>query len=116
MRLEFDAATKKAARKRANGFCEGKGCGAALGPQNPGEVDHIEECWEGGDNSLGNAQVLGRKCGCHPKKTAEAAARRAKADRQKARHEDTKPKPSRPLPGTRASGWRHKMTGEWERR
>lgn len=114
MRLDFDAKTKKAARERANGFCEGKDCGAALGPHNPPEVDHKVECWEGGDNSLENAQVLGRKC-CHKPKTAKATGRRAKADAQRARHLDTKVRKGRPLPGTRASGIRKRMDGTVER-
>lgn len=32
---------------------------------------------------------------------------------------EEKPKPkkkARPMPGTKASGWRHRMSGEWERR
>lgn len=111
-RENFTEFTKRAARDRAAGKCED--CGWPFGPKNPPEVDHRVECWEGGDNSLENAIALGRTC-CHTKKTAAAAARRAKADRQRARYLDTKVRKGRPLPGTRASGLRKRMNGQVER-
>ena len=88
-RREFSAPVKKAARKRANGYCEG--CGQPLGPHNPPEVDHDKEDWEGGEPTLENAKVLGRKC-CHRFKTKAATTRRAKADRAAKKHQGIKPK------------------------
>lgn len=114
MRRNFSQKTIKEARTRANGHCEGDGCGQPFGPHNPPEVHHIVEDWEGGEPVLENAQVLGRKC-CHVAITAKATKRRAKADRQQARHLDTKVRKGPPLPGTRASGIRKRMNGEVER-
>lgn len=69
-RQEFSKKTKALAHDRANGICEAEGC------DKPGEeYDHIEECWEGGDNSLGNCKLL---CwDCHNEKTNHSKAIRA---------------------------------------
>lgn len=115
MRRNFSRSTIKEARARANGHCEGEGCGQPFGPHNPPEVHHKVEDWEGGEPVLENAQVLGRKC-CHLRITAKATARRAKADRQQAQYLGTKRRSGPPMPGTKASGWKQKMTGEWVRR
>lgn len=115
MRRDFPESVKKAARARANGFCEGKGCGQRTGPHNPPEVDHDKEDWEGGEPVLENAIVLGRKC-CHDRKTAAATKRRAKADRAKKIHLGIKPRRGPPMPGTKASGWKRKVDGTVERR
>lgn len=108
MRRDFPASIKKAARKRANGFCEG--CGLPTGPHNPPEVDHDKEDWEGGEPVLENAVVRGRKC-CHQKKTAAATTRRAKADATGRFHLATKVSRYPPLPGTKRSGIRKRMDG-----
>lgn len=113
VRENFTEATKKAARERAKGRCED--CGGPTGPGNGPEVDHITECWEGGDNSLENAIVLGKKC-CHEAKTAAATARRAKADRQRAQYLGTKRPSYNPIPGSRSTPWKRKMNGETVRR
>lgn len=115
MRRNFSRSIIKEARARANGFCEGEGCGQPFGPHNPPEVHHITEDWEGGEPVLENAQVLGRKC-CHKAITAKATKRRAKADRQGKSYDGTKRRSGPPMPGTKASGWKQKMTGEWVRR
>jgi 5-methylcytosine-specific restriction endonuclease McrA len=63
-RANFSAKTKQLARERANHTCELAGCEE---PAN--EVDHIKACWQGGENTLENAQVLCRKH--HARKTAK---------------------------------------------
>lgn len=84
---EFSKATKLAAWHRCNGRCEGLGgkCQQKLGGANRADYDHIKEVWEGGDNSLANCQVLGKKC-CHEPKTTAATGRRAKADAAAKKH------------------------------
>jgi hypothetical protein len=53
---------------------------------------------------------------CHAAKTHRAdRPRMAKADRAKKRHLGIT-KPSRPIPGSRASRWKHKMDGTIELR
>lgn len=112
MRRNFPASVTKAARKRANGCCEG--CGLPTGPHNPPEVDHKIEDWEHGEPTLENAQVLGRKC-CHGRKSAAATTRRAKADRAGKFHLGTKRRKGPPMAGTKASGLRKRMNGQVER-
>ena len=73
-RANFSAKTKQLARERANHTCELAGCEE---PAN--EVDHIKACWQGGENTLENAQALCRKH--HARKTAKDCAVRAKCDR-----------------------------------
>lgn len=110
MRRDFPESVKKEARKRANGFCEGKDCGLPTGPHNPPEVDHILEDWEGGEPVLENAQVLGRKC-CHRFKSAAATTRRAKADAAGKFHLGIKPRSRQIMPGSKASRWKRKIDG-----
>ena len=113
MRRDIPERIKKLARARAAGLCEN--CHTATGPSNPPDVDHRKADSEGGEPTLENAWVLGRKC-CHDTKTALEAKRRAKANRQRARHLDTKVRKGRPLPGTKASGIRKRMDGTVEKR
>lgn len=110
---EFTKAVKIAAFQRSNGHCE-CGCGVKIIAGDGPEYDHIIEVALGGDNSLENCRVLRRRC--HEKKTAE---RRPALDKSRRIYENrikVRPRKSKPLPGSKASGWKHKMTGEWERR
>ena len=96
-RIEFPQSVKNAALKRSQGRCEGiinragERCPMLLNPANPAEFDHKIEAWEGGNASLDNCQVLGKKC-CHVVKTAVNKTRRAKADRQSNEAKWLKPK------------------------
>ena len=116
-RSEFTAKTKQKAFDRVDGFCEG--CGAKIVPANPAEYDHIKPCSEGGDNSLENCRVLGKKCcSTHRDKSAGEAARAARADRghRKFIGAKTPPKGNAIIPGSKASGWKRKLNGEVVRR
>ena len=106
-RIEFSHAVRKAALKRANGCCEK--CGTPFSDANPPECDHNLELWQGGDASLENCMVLGKKC-CHQPKTASNTTRRKKADRQ-SREGHWLKKTGSPLPGSRRSRWKRKMNG-----
>lgn len=120
-RRDFSAKIKAEARERADGHCEK--CGTPFADDDPQEVDHITPDGLGGTNTLDNAQVLGsRACLCHPKKTAEDLTRMTKADRQGQRTGRQRPNkrrrnwPSKPMPGSKASGFKQKFSGEVEKR
>ncbi len=53
---------------------------------------------------------------CHTFKTSRENARRAKERRIFDKHFGIKQSKFPPLPGCRRSQWKHKLTGEWERR
>lgn len=52
---------------------------------------------------------------CHPVKTARDAGDLARAKRRQARHMGAH-RPRSTMPGSRDSGWKHRMDGRWERR
>jgi hypothetical protein len=84
----------------------------------PGErwiVEHEKPLWLGGADDDTNRKPAHERCAIG--KTTSEAPVKAKNDRQRANHIGIKRKPkSRPLPGSRASGWKHKLSGEWVRR
>lgn len=108
---EFSKATKAAAFLRSKGRCE-CGCGDKIIDGHV-EYDHKIEVALGGDNSLENCVVMRTKC--HSRKSRERAGPLAKVRRIKERNMGLR-KTARPLPGSKSSGWKHKMSGEWERR
>ena len=128
-RREFSPKTKQQADERARGRCEAKGVRYGLDALTTCHKrfedgvrfhDHFEECrehGEGGDNSLENCRVVCKTC--HDRKSALIRAQLAKCDVIAGR----KPKPrskwkwgSRPMPGTKASGWKKPMNGKAHRR
>lgn len=108
-RSEFPPSVKVAAFKRCGGQCEG--CTARLYP-GKFDYDHDHPDGLGGPPTLENCRVL---ClNCHSAKThKEDRPKMAKADRQRKRHIGAKPK-SRPIPGSKASGIRKRMSGRVE--
>lgn len=110
---EFPKAVKIAAFQRSNGHCE-CGCGVKIIAGDGPEYDHRVPVALGGDNSLENCLVKRKRC--HLKKTIEQRPAIDKARRGHEKRINARPKHSRPLPGSKASGWKHKMSGEWERR
>jgi 5-methylcytosine-specific restriction enzyme A len=111
MRAEFTKATKLDAWTRANGHCEQ--CTAKLFPGNI-EYHHDKECAYGGTNSVDNCILLCRAC--HGSITRRRMTDIAKSNRVRAAHLGIKRGSGRPLPGSKASGWKRKMSGTWERR
>lgn len=77
-------------------------------------LDHIIPLAAGGADTDDNLHPVHVKC--HTEKTAEDLGRIAKIARVRSKHLGTKIKSGRPLPGTKRSGWKHKVSGEWERR
>lgn len=117
-RAEFSKKTKAEAFLRAGGRCE-CGCGARLTHENV-EYDHDTPCALGGDNSIDNCRAY--VSGCHLEKTKDDVSRIAKTKRQHNKHHGIVTRqrkatiPSRPMPGSRASGFKKNMDGSVERR
>lgn len=82
-RTEFSKKVRRDAFLRADGHCEGAGCGCKL-TIGKFQYDHRIPDWMGGEPVLSNCQVL---CSdCHKAKTAQDAADRGKAQRREDRH------------------------------
>lgn len=114
-RKAIPKAVKAEVLRRSAGLCEAEGCTEA-----GKELDHVLPVALGGSNEAENLQLL---CRLHHKaKTGTDVGRIRKADRQArrtGRQREGKRKhiwPNRPLNGTKASGWRKKMSGEVEKR
>ena len=92
-------------------------CGRFLRPPNI-QQEHLKPIWAGGENRERNIELWCR-VPCSFNKNGVEAGARAKADRQLDRHlglTTKKQRMVRPLPGTKRSGWKHKVNGTWERR
>lgn len=110
-RREFPAKVKLAAWERSRGQCER--CTARI--YGDPQYDHIVPDAVGGANDLDNCQVLCRAC--HGVKTSKTDVPEiAKTKRVQKKRAGIKTPKSRPLPGTKASGWRKRMDGTAERR
>lgn len=77
------------------------------------EFDHIKPLCLGGENRESNLQPLHRAC--HKVKTKQDVASHAKARRLHQKHLGIARK-GKPIPGSKASGWKKKLNGEVERR
>lgn len=113
-RREFPTSVRVAVIKRASDpqgriYCES--CGALV---KRFQVDHVRPDGLLGEPTLENAQLLG-EC-CFAPKNAKDTTDIARAKRREAKALGAKKPSSRPIPGSRASGWRHKLSGEWVRR
>lgn len=75
--------------------------------------DHMLALANGGRHAEDNLQVLCEEC--HKTKTRSDVAMKALANRIKTKHLGLK-RSRNPMPGSRASGWKRKMSGEWVRR
>ena len=111
-REEFPAKVKVAAFDRANGRCEVCGAHLYVGKY---QYDHIIPTAVGGPPTLENCRVA---CvACHGAKTAKVDVPAiAKTARVKAKHIGAKTAKSRPMAGSKRSGWKKPMNGPAERR
>lgn len=88
-------------------------CRVQIRPGNGPEYDHRIALINGGTNDETNIDVL---CiPCHRAKSKSDVAEKATTYRKKAKHLGIK-KSSRPMPGSKASGFRKRMDGTVERR
>ena len=91
------------------------GCGRPIRPGDKWTCDHIKALINKGANRENNLHPL---CAwCDPIKTGADIAEKSATYRKRLRHAGIKLKTKgRPLPGTIASGWKHKMDRSWVRR
>jgi 5-methylcytosine-specific restriction protein A len=114
MRREFTKQVKLAAWQRAGGRCEKCTCKLFSGNI---RYDHVVPDAMGGDPTIENCEVLCRTC--HDAKTyVEDIPRISKSKRQRDHHVNarTRKANSRPIPGSKDSGWKKKMDGTIVRR
>lgn len=90
--------------------CSGKFGGSHGKP----EWDHIIPLELGGDDAIENLQPLHK--GCHKAKTKEDVGHIAKSKRMQQRASGIDRQPKAVIPGSTASGWKHKMNGDWVKR
>ena len=120
-RDEFDAAIRRAAWARANGRCEGMVMGLFGDPVRcsaPIDIgnfhyDHIIPYWTCRDSSLSNCQLLCTVC--HREKTKRDIQNIAKCKRIADKRIKARQPRGRPMPGTKRSGIRKRMSGRVER-
>jgi 5-methylcytosine-specific restriction protein A len=88
--------------------------GRKIAPGEKWELDHVVALINGGENRESNlAPAL---VAAHKAKTAQDVAQKAKDARVRGKHIGAAPAPRRPLPGSKASGWKVKLDGTRERR
>ena len=98
--------------ERAGGCCHS--CGRKINAGEGWTLEHLQALINGGQNRERN---LGVTCDwCLPEKNAEDVAVKKKNASVRKKHVGAEKKTSRPLPGSRDSGWKAKIGGGWERR
>lgn len=90
-------------------LCEGR-----IGVGEAWELEHVIPLEISGDESDGNVKPAHEKC--HKRKTPKDAADIAKAKRRQDKHSGAWKPTSRPIPGSKRSGWKRRMDGTIERR
>lgn len=75
-------------------------------------IEHVKPLWQGGADDSTNMKPAHYQCAID--KTAGEAPVKAKGDRVRAKHLGVR-KPGRPMPGSKASGIRRRMSGKVER-
>ncbi len=114
MRREFPKKVKLAAWDRCGGKCDR--CGNKIVAGNGPEYNHRLPDYLGGEPTLENCEVLCIKP-CHRTVTSEQDRPVIdKARRVMEKRIGVRSRKSRPMPGSRASGFRKRMDGSVERR
>ncbi len=75
--------------------------------------EHVNPLWRGGTNELKNREMW--CAACTKPKTAAEATQRAKALSVRDKHIGAKKTKGRPIPGSKASGQRKRMSGKVEK-
>lgn len=89
-------------------------CGGKINAvKEPWELEHVIALAMGGDDDEANLRPAHVRC--HKGKTRQDAGNLSKARSREVRHMGAH-KARNPLPGSKASGWKKKMSGEVERR
>lgn len=98
---------------KADGIC--CICGCKINGVKEAWDEHVNPLWLNGDNSAPNRAPAHEKCA--RAKTSGEAEVRSKLRNTAEKHFGAKKKAKgRPMPGTKASGMKHRMDGSWEKR
>lgn len=112
-RQEFSRKVKAEALDRSGGKCGS--CRITLTPKTGIEYDHRIPDAVGGMNSVANCVPLCRNC--HGSKTNTDVREIARTKRVRDKHTGAlKKRQGKPMPGTKASGWKKHMDGSVSRR
>lgn len=96
----------------AGGICHL--CGGKITVGQAWEIEHVIPLAQGGADEPGNMRPAHARC--HKAKTADDLCNIARAKRREAKHIGAKAPSRRPMPGSRRSQWKQKLSGEWVRR
>ena len=104
-------------RVRLRNYNDHKGhchiCGQSITGGQLWETDHVVRLKDGGENREGNLAPAHKSC--HAGKSGQENTAQAKTDKVRKKHLGIKKRTGRPLAGTKASGWRKRMSGKVER-
>lgn len=115
-RKEFTNKTKQEAFRQAGGHCM-CGCGYKFADWREPEYDHIIPTSILRDNSLKNCMVLTKKChAVVTKKDRREIDKTRRIIKKQIAPKAKKAWASRPMPGTKRSGWKRPMNGKAHRR
>lgn len=95
------------------GICQ-CGCFRRITPGMPWMTDHVVALINGGRNRETNLRTL--LVDCHKRKTGEDVAEKSAVATVRKKHLGIRKTKGRPMPGSRASGWKRKMDGTVVRR
>lgn len=98
--------------ERYGGTCQLTG--RKIMPGDKWDLDHVKPLAMGGEHRESNLQPVLKSA--HIEKTKHDVAELAKARRLAAKHAGIEKRKGKPMPGSKASGWKRKITGEWVRR
>lgn len=122
-RREFTKETRRTALRRSGQLCEavgewyglrpGQRCNAPLSAGV--QFDHIDLDANSKDNSLSNCAAVCIRCHSHKTRHHDIPVA-AKTLRQQDKHSGIRKRSGRPMPGSKASGWKKPFNGPAERR
>lgn len=95
-----------------DGTCQ-CGCGTKINHK-PWQLDHKTALINGGENRESNLWPLLTEH--HKTKTAQDSAEKSRTYYKRLSNYGIKSRSGRPMPGSKASGWKRKISGEWVRR
>jgi 5-methylcytosine-specific restriction protein A len=89
-------------------------CTRRVGVGTPYEIDHKIALINGGKHAEDNLCLLCQEC--HKQKTATDVTEKARTYRKRKSHYGIRKAKGRPIPGSKASGWKRTFSGEWIKR
>jgi len=90
------------------------GCARLIRIGEPWDLDHRQALINGGEHRESNLVPLLKEH--HKNKSKQDVAEKSKTYQMRRRHYGIKKSRGKPMLGTKASGWKRKVSGGWERR